>query len=70
MASISHDKKTGRRTIQFKDTDGSRKSIRLGKCDQKTAQAIRTQIEHLPSASGEGERDCHSSADNGMAEDD
>ena len=54
MASISHDKKTGRRTIQFKDTDGSRKSIRLGKCDQKTAQAIRTQIEHLSAAKGNG----------------
>ncbi len=54
MASISHDKKTGRRTIQFKDTDGSRKSIRLGKCDQKTAQAIRTQIEHLTAAKGNG----------------
>ena len=54
MASISHDKKNGRRTIQFKDTDGSRKSIRLGKCDQKTAQAIRTQIEHLVSAKGNG----------------
>ena len=54
MASITHDKKTGRRTIQFKDTDGSRKSIRLGKCDQKTAQAIRTQIEHLSAAKGNG----------------
>ena len=54
MASISHDKKNGRRTIQFKDTDGSRKSIRLGKCDQKTAQAIRTQIEHLAAAKGNG----------------
>ncbi len=54
MASISHDKKTGRRTIQFKDSDGSRKSIRLGKCDQKTAQAIRTQIEHLAAAKGNG----------------
>lgn len=50
MASITHDRKNGRRVIQFKDTDGSRKSIRLGKCDQKTAQAIRTQIEHLAAA--------------------
>lgn len=54
MASISHDKKIGRRIIQFKDTDGSRKSIRLGKCDQKTAQAIRTQIEHLVAAKSNG----------------
>ena len=54
MASITHDKKNGRRTIQFKDSDGSRKSIRLGKCDQKTAQAIRTQIEHLAAAKGNG----------------
>jgi integrase len=54
MASISHDKKSGRRTIQFKDNDGSRKSIRLGKCDQKSAQAIRTQIEHLVAAKGHG----------------
>ncbi len=54
MASISHDKKTGRRTIQFKDTDGSRKSIRLGKCDKKSAEAIRTQVEHLASARANG----------------
>ena len=55
MASISHDKKTGRRTIQFKCTaDGSRKSIRLGKCGQKSAQAIRTQIEHLVTARANG----------------
>ncbi|MEO1994523.1 MAG: phage integrase SAM-like domain-containing protein [Planctomycetaceae bacterium] len=54
MASISHDRKSGRRTIQFKDNDGSRKSIRLGKCDQKTAQAIRTQIEHLAAAKRNG----------------
>jgi len=54
MASISQDKKTGRRTIQFKDTDGSRKSIRLGKCDKKSAEAIRTQVEHLASAKANG----------------
>ena len=54
MASISFDKKSGRRTIQFKDIDGSRKSIRLGKCDKKSAQAIRTQIEHLASAKANG----------------
>ena len=54
MASISHDKKTGRRTIQFKAADGSRKSIRLGKVPQKTAQAIRTQIEFLVAAKGNG----------------
>lgn len=54
MASITHDKKNGRRTIQFKDTDGSRKSIRLGKCDQKSAQAIRTQIEHLAASKANG----------------
>jgi len=54
MASITHDKKNGRRTIQFKAIDGSRKSIRLGKCDQKTAQAIRTQIEHLAAAKATG----------------
>lgn len=54
MASISHEKKSGRRTIQFKDTNGSRKSIRLGKCDQKSAQAIRTQIEFLVAAKANG----------------
>lgn len=54
MASISHEKKSGRRTIQFKDTEGSRKSIRLGKCDKKSAQAIRTQIEFLVAAKGNG----------------
>ena len=53
MASITAEP-NGRRTLQFKDTDGSRKSIRLGKCDQKTAQAIRTQIELLASAKATG----------------
>lgn len=54
MASITHDRKTGRRTIQFKDGDGSRKSLRLGKCDKNTATGIKTHVEHLVLAKGFG----------------
>ena len=50
MASISHDKKSGRRTIQFIDTDGKRKSIRLGKVNKRQADTVRNHIEKLMSA--------------------
>ena len=50
MASISHDKKTGRRTIQFTAADGRRPSIRLGKVSKKQAETIRTKVEDLVSA--------------------
>jgi len=47
MASISHDKKTGRRIIQFVARDGKRKSIRLGKVTSKQAETAKGFIENL-----------------------
>ena len=51
MASISTDKKTGRRTIQFVGGDGKRRSIRLGKIPIRQAEAVKTRVEHLVAAS-------------------
>ncbi|MCX5672240.1 MAG: hypothetical protein NTU94_13060 [Planctomycetota bacterium] len=39
MASLSHERKTGRRTIQFTGRDGLRKTVRLGKVDKRQATA-------------------------------
>jgi integrase len=50
LAIISHDKKTGLRTIQFADRDGGRKSIRLGKASHKNAVEIRLKVEKLNAA--------------------
>ena len=50
MASISRDP-NGRRRILFMAADGKRKTIRLGKVSQRTADAIKTRVEHLVSAS-------------------
>lgn len=49
MASISRER-NGRRTIQFVGTDGKRRSIRLGKVSQKTAEAVKAKVEHLVAA--------------------
>lgn len=49
MASISNDP-NGRRRILFVDSDGSRKTIRLGKISLKDAQAICRHVEALLSA--------------------
>ena len=46
MASISRDKTTGRRTIQFMDGD-KRKSIRLGKVTAKQAESAKRFVEDL-----------------------
>jgi integrase len=51
VASLSTDS-AGRRRIQFDDT---RKSIRLGKCDRRTAEAITRHVEGLLSAKISGE---------------
>jgi integrase len=53
MASISKEL-NGRRTIQFIGSDGKRRSIRLGKCSQKTAEAVRVKVEHLTAAVNHG----------------
>ena len=44
MASISNDP-NGRRRILFVATDGSRKTVRLGKCDRKSAESICRHVE-------------------------
>ena len=49
MASIVNDP-GGKKRILFVAGDGSRKVIRLGRCDLKTAQAIRRHVEALLSA--------------------
>jgi hypothetical protein len=50
MASIGKDS-GGRRRILFVAPDGKRKTIRLGKCDQRTAESVKVRIERLVSAS-------------------
>src|SRR5690349_2078823 len=49
MASIADDP-NGRRRILFVAPDGSRKTIRLGKIDRKSAEGIRRHVEALLSA--------------------
>jgi integrase len=49
MASISRDA-NGRRTIQFVGADGKRRSIRLGKVSQKTAEQVQSKVEKLNAA--------------------
>ena len=50
MASISNDP-NGRRRIQFLNTDGQRKTIRLGKVSLRHAESVKVKIEDLVSAS-------------------
>jgi integrase len=50
MASIAREA-NGRKTIQFIGADGKRRSLRLGKCAIKTAEAVKVQIEQLVAAS-------------------
>ena len=47
MASISHEKKTGRRTVQFVGDNGKRRSIRLGKVNKRQAESAKLFIEDL-----------------------
>ena len=49
MASIANDP-NGRRRILFVAPDESRKAIRLGKCDRKSAEAIARHVETLLAA--------------------
>lgn len=53
MASITKES-NGRRTIQFVGGDGKRRSIRLGKVTQKTAEEVRIKVEHLAAAASHG----------------
>lgn len=53
MASLV-SRPNGRKEVQFTDTDGSRKTIRLGKMNLKDAQPVLTQVEMMLSAKGLG----------------
>ncbi|MEM6484194.1 MAG: tyrosine-type recombinase/integrase [Pseudomonadota bacterium] len=50
MASISLDRRSGRRTIQFVGHDRKRRSIRLGKVSRRFAEAAKVRIEELVTA--------------------
>lgn len=52
MASVSNER--GRRAIQFVGTDDKRHSIRLGKCDQRTAEGVKLHVERLAGAKKTG----------------
>jgi hypothetical protein len=52
MASVSNEQ--GRRAIQFVGTDEKRHSIRLGKCDQRTAEGVKLHVERLAGAKKTG----------------
>lgn len=54
MASISQDGKTGRRLIQFAGRDDTRKTVRLGKCNQRQAETAKLFIEDLIACSVSG----------------
>ena len=47
MASISHEKKTGRRAVQFVGRDGKRRTVRLGKVNKRQAETAKAYIEDL-----------------------
>src|SRR5262245_38312434 len=49
MASITNDP-NGRRRIQFVAPDGARKTVRLGKCDKRTAEGVCRHVEGLLAA--------------------
>ncbi len=53
MASISKEP-NGRRTIQFVAADGKRRSIRLGKVSQRTAEGVKVHVENLATAAMTG----------------
>jgi integrase len=52
MASVSNEQ--GRRAIQFVGADDRRHSIRLGKCDQRTAEGVKLHVERLVGAKKTG----------------
>ncbi len=53
MATLSN--RNGRRIIQFPATGGGRKTIYLGKMDRKSAEAIRSHIDHIISCNATGQ---------------
>ena len=50
MASISTEKKTGRRAIQFTGVDGKRRTIRLGNVSKRQSEAFKHKIELIVAA--------------------
>ncbi len=56
MASMCNDPR-GRKRILFVDSDGSRKTIRLGRHSQKQAESIKVRVEHLIAAKVSGRID-------------
>jgi len=54
MASITTEKATGRRTIQFRGADGKRRSIRLGKVSKRQADRVRLLVEDPAGAAWSG----------------
>ena len=50
MASITRQS-NGRRMLQFLDSDGERRTVRLGKMAQRNAEAVKLRVEHLVAAS-------------------
>lgn len=54
MASVIRDSKTGLRRIEFYDTNGARRRVRLGRVSQKQAEAVRGRIEQLLAAKATG----------------
>ncbi len=61
MASITKHP-NGRREVQFVGTDQKRRTIRLGKVDQKTAESTRLRIEELNAACIHGSTVSHSTS--------
>ena len=55
MASIVSDL-NGRKRVQFVASDGSRKTLRLGKASMKQAEAFKVKVEDLVSATITGRR--------------
>jgi hypothetical protein len=60
MASIVRDP-GGRRRIQYMDGRGGKKTIRLGKVEQRHAEVVRTKVEALLSAKITGVMDAETS---------
>ncbi len=54
MASVSHDKGSGRRRIQFVAPDGKRQAIRLGKVTAKQAETAKLHVEDLVACKSTG----------------
>ncbi|MEO0966280.1 MAG: tyrosine-type recombinase/integrase [Planctomycetota bacterium] len=54
MASITHQRSTGKRLIQFQNLDGRRATLRLGSCSKRRAEEICRHIEELLAAKSTG----------------